>query len=191
MRRGKTNIISNNRGHLKSSVPRSPNSPWGTFVGTWQQEKKPLNIRTQSRYVRNLEQYGQHSKQSTRVSSARSASACSVNSPTAVSPLPDNTQIMTEQTRSLTNASSRPATVASMRSSVEGSQNGTPEGSVRSPTPSEFSRASSAIGSVTIASPPSTAGSQTKPESPRPQSPLQSTLQSRLHTSPNCVIAQD
>eukprot|EP00111_Clytia_hemisphaerica_P007103 TCONS_00020641-protein len=34
-RKGCTKIISNNRGHLLDNVPRSKQSPWGTFKGTW------------------------------------------------------------------------------------------------------------------------------------------------------------
>ena len=37
---GYTQIISNNRGHLLPSIPRSARSPWGTFVGTWDLPKK-------------------------------------------------------------------------------------------------------------------------------------------------------
>ena len=37
---GFTQIISNDRGHLLPSQPRSARSPWGTFVGTWDLPKK-------------------------------------------------------------------------------------------------------------------------------------------------------
>ncbi|KAM6039470.1 protein Flattop [Chlamydotis macqueenii] len=33
---GSTPIISNDRGHLLPTVPRSQASPWGSFVGTWE-----------------------------------------------------------------------------------------------------------------------------------------------------------
>ena len=32
---GCTQIIANDRGHLKEGVPRSEQSSWGSFVGTW------------------------------------------------------------------------------------------------------------------------------------------------------------
>ncbi|XP_064394439.1 protein Flattop homolog [Halichondria panicea] len=203
LRRGKTTIISNNRGHLNSSVRPSTAPPWSSFVGTWQTERKPLNITTKSKLFRNLEQYGRDSKQSTRAFSARSASVRSnraqiQDNSDAVSPIPGNVQTMElesqlrTEVRSPSNASSRPATVSSIRSSVQGSRTSSPAGSLRSPTPSECSRASSALESVAIASLPSTAekdvrSPSNKIDSSRPQSPLLSTAaQSRLHTSQNC-----
>nr|CAB3226645.1 UPF0740 protein C1orf192-like [Phallusia mammillata] len=38
---GFTQIIATDRGHLKSAIPRSTESPWGTFMGTWDM---PRNI---------------------------------------------------------------------------------------------------------------------------------------------------
>ena len=32
---GRTNIVANDRGHLLPGVPRSAQSPWGNFKGTW------------------------------------------------------------------------------------------------------------------------------------------------------------
>ena len=203
MRKGKTMIISNDRGHLKSSVRQSTASPWGSFVGTWQMERKPLNIKTNPRLYRSLEQSAPNSKQSSRASSARPASVRS-NDGSQVSnrsPIPDETkspepvqpetQVRTE-VRSPSNASSRPATVSSMRSSAQGSRVTSPAvAGTRSPTPSQCSRASSVIGSVAIASPSLMAEKGLGSHSPkppvsvssRPQSPPQSTSQSRLHTS--------
>lgn len=44
---GFTQIIANDRGHLKQGVPRSKDSPWGGFVGTWEMPKKiPGNVTT-------------------------------------------------------------------------------------------------------------------------------------------------
>ena len=34
-RKGCTKIVSNDRGHLFAEVPRSKESPWGNFKGTW------------------------------------------------------------------------------------------------------------------------------------------------------------
>lgn len=37
---GYTQIIANNAGHLKVGIPRSAESPWGTFMGTWDMPRK-------------------------------------------------------------------------------------------------------------------------------------------------------
>lgn len=34
-RKGTTKIVGNDRGHLNPGVPRSTESPWGNFKGTW------------------------------------------------------------------------------------------------------------------------------------------------------------
>lgn len=39
-RKGATKIITNDRGHLKSSLRRSTEDPWGTFKGTWNMDCK-------------------------------------------------------------------------------------------------------------------------------------------------------
>lgn len=76
MRSGCTQIISNNRGHLNPSVPRSPASPWGSFLGTWQTERKPIQLRTRTKLMAHLAQIDQKtggggSRKSSRASSAR------------------------------------------------------------------------------------------------------------------------
>ncbi|XP_072022156.1 protein Flattop homolog [Amphiura filiformis] len=44
---GYTQIIATDRGHLKEGVPRSKESPWGQFVGTWDMPPKiPGNVTT-------------------------------------------------------------------------------------------------------------------------------------------------
>ena len=44
---GFTQIIANDRGHLQQGVPRSQDSPWGNFVGTWDMPLKiPGNVTT-------------------------------------------------------------------------------------------------------------------------------------------------
>lgn len=164
-------------------------------------ERKPLNIKTEPKMFRNLKQPG--SKQSIRVSSARSASVRSndnINEQDALaksrSPKPENDDTdlqFSTKVRSPSNTSSRPATVSSVRSSVQGSQTSSPAVSVHSPAPSECSRTSTAIGSAAIGSPPLTAEkevcsssvkfSASAGESVRPESPIQSAGQSRLHTS--------
>ena len=39
-RDGFSNIHANDRGHLLPNVPRRRESPWGTFVGTWDMPTK-------------------------------------------------------------------------------------------------------------------------------------------------------
>uniref|UniRef100_A0A8C0P0L8 Protein Flattop n=1 Tax=Canis lupus familiaris TaxID=9615 RepID=A0A8C0P0L8_CANLF len=50
---GYTQIIANDRGHLLPSVPRSKESPWGSFMGTWQMPLKvpPARVTLTSRSV--------------------------------------------------------------------------------------------------------------------------------------------
>ena len=77
MRSGCTQIISNSRGHLNPNVPRSPASPWGSFVGTWQAERRPIQLRTRTKLLAHLSQIDQReggSRKSSRVASARVAS---------------------------------------------------------------------------------------------------------------------
>ena len=77
MRSGRTQIISNERGHLKSDIPQSPASPWGSFMGTWQAERKPIQLKTRTKLMTHLAQVdldqgeGGGSKRSSRVTSAR------------------------------------------------------------------------------------------------------------------------
>ncbi|XP_077985530.1 protein Flattop homolog [Glandiceps talaboti] len=44
---GFTQIVANDRGHLLPGVPKSSQSPWGNFVGTWDMPKSiPGNVTT-------------------------------------------------------------------------------------------------------------------------------------------------
>ena len=54
MRSGRTQIISNERGHLLPGVPRCSASPWGSFVGTRQMERKPIQLRTRTKLMSHL-----------------------------------------------------------------------------------------------------------------------------------------
>ena len=83
LRRGKTAIISNERGHLNTSGHRSTTSPWGTFVGTWQMERKPIELKTKTKLLTYAAQSGMSvpgSRQSSRASSAHPTSEHSNNS---------------------------------------------------------------------------------------------------------------
>lgn len=72
LRQGVTKIITNDRGHLTNDSTRSVSSPWGSFVGTWQMERKPVQLKTTTRL-----QTRYKSAQSNRVSSAPSTRASS------------------------------------------------------------------------------------------------------------------
>ena len=54
MRKGCTTIVSNNRGHLNPQVRRSPASPWGSFKGTWQTKRKPIQLQTTTKLMVHL-----------------------------------------------------------------------------------------------------------------------------------------
>ena len=48
-RTGKTEIISNDLGHIMKGKHRSSSSPWGAFLGTWQTTRKPIQLLTRSK----------------------------------------------------------------------------------------------------------------------------------------------
>ena len=50
-RAGRTRVIANDRGHLLPEAARSQKSPWGDFVGTWQQEPKQVQLRVRTKMV--------------------------------------------------------------------------------------------------------------------------------------------
>ena len=54
MRVGSTEIISNDEGHILIESKRSTSSPWGTFVGTWQAERKPIKLMTRTKLQNHL-----------------------------------------------------------------------------------------------------------------------------------------
>lgn len=45
-RTGTTEIIANDLGHIVDEKHRSSSSPWGSFIGTWQAERKPIQLLT-------------------------------------------------------------------------------------------------------------------------------------------------
>lgn len=47
-RKGSTTVITNDRGHILIESERSSSSPWGSFVGTWQSKKKPVQLLTRT-----------------------------------------------------------------------------------------------------------------------------------------------
>ena len=44
-------MIANDRGHLVHGIPRSTESPWGSFIGTWQAEQKPVELMTKTKLM--------------------------------------------------------------------------------------------------------------------------------------------
>ena len=54
LRKGATNIIVNDRGHLDPDINRSTSSPWGSFVGTWQMKRKPVQLKTHNKLTAHL-----------------------------------------------------------------------------------------------------------------------------------------
>jgi len=75
MRSGQTQIISNERGHLLPSIPRRSGSPWGSFIGTWQTERKPIQLKTRTKLMAHL----------AKIDSSPAGGAQSVHSNRAVS----------------------------------------------------------------------------------------------------------
>ena len=72
MRKGHTAIISNDGGHLKPDISRSPASPWGSFLGTWQTERKPIQLKTRTKLMAHLAVTDDASRHGSRASSAGS-----------------------------------------------------------------------------------------------------------------------
>ena len=90
MRSGRTQIISNERGHIKSDIPRSLASPWGSFVGTWQAERNPIQLKTRTKLMTHLSQ-SVGSKHSSRAASARVSRESQRE--TVTSPRPQSAQV--------------------------------------------------------------------------------------------------
>ena len=45
-----TEFITNDLGHIMDRKHRSSSSPWGTFIGTWQAERKPIQLLTECEF---------------------------------------------------------------------------------------------------------------------------------------------
>ncbi|XP_003389399.1 PREDICTED: protein Flattop homolog [Amphimedon queenslandica] len=50
-RRGHTQFIANDKGHVLSEKWRSSVSPWGHFVGTWQAPRKPIKLQVKTKFM--------------------------------------------------------------------------------------------------------------------------------------------
>ena len=80
MRKGHTAIISNDRGHLNPDVSRSTASPWGSFLGTWQMERKPIQLKSRTKLMAHLAVTDDASRHGSRASSAGSVKSGSAES---------------------------------------------------------------------------------------------------------------
>lgn len=96
-RSGHTQIISNERGHLNPGISRSLASPWGSFVGTWQAERKPIQLKTRTKLMNHLSKIDQSrgSKQSSRAASAKLSQESQRGS--VASPRPQSAQVSNHQ----------------------------------------------------------------------------------------------
>ena len=160
LRKGATKIIVNNRGHLSQDINRSARSPWGSFVGTWQMERKPIQLKTRTKLTAHL--YGSSvlagSKSSSRAGSARSPSVAKESEPPmSQSPQPQALQSPKDGSRPNTadsnsswviieNAPSHVSSAAVYSRPPSQPKSNMNEGSVPSPPPlAEGSRAQSAV----------------------------------------------
>lgn len=57
----------NDRGHLNPDINRSARSPWGSFVGTWQMERAPIQLKTRTKLTAHL--YGSSGQAGSKLSS--------------------------------------------------------------------------------------------------------------------------
>lgn len=94
-RSGHTQIISNERGHLNPGISRSLASPWGSFVGTWQAQRKPIQLKTRTKLMNHLSKIDQSSKQSSRAASAKLSRESQRES--VASPRPQSAQVSNHQ----------------------------------------------------------------------------------------------
>lgn len=94
-RSGHTQIISNERGHLNPGISRSLASPWGSFVGTWQVQRKPIQLKTRTKLMNHLSKIDQSSKQSSRAASAKLSRESQRES--VASPRPQSAQVSNHQ----------------------------------------------------------------------------------------------
>lgn len=159
-----TKILANERGHLNPTVHRSPASPWGRFVGTWQAERKPIQLKTRTKLMTHLSKIkqtsegGAGSKGSSRVSSAKISQESQRGSVT--SPRPQSAQASQQgDSQEETRSTSSPHTTQHMNDDDDDSKS-----------------------SVTPNTPPTTTGIVTPPihgslpkSSPAPQDPSRTT----------------
>ena len=81
----------NDRGHLNPDINRSARSPWGSFVGTWQMERAPIQLKTRTKLTAHL--YGSSGQGGSKLSSRAGSAKLPVTvkeseAPTAQSPQP-------------------------------------------------------------------------------------------------------
>ncbi len=144
----------NDRGHLNPDINRSARSPWGPFVGTWQAERMPIQLKTRTKLTAHL--YGSSgqagSKSSSRAGSAKSPivkaeSATQSPQPQALRSPKDYSRPSTSDSNSswivIENPPSRHASNVDSRPSSHPKSNS--RGSMLPSPPAEGSRAQSAV----------------------------------------------
>ena len=191
LRSGCTRIISNNGGHLNFDVPRSPVSPWGSFVGTWQAERRPIQLKTRTKLMTHLSQIDQQNAEGSRRSSRATSARVSQASQRATSPRPQSAmesergdrESKTVAPDSHNNETGNqggskpptPATETGSKPAMEiGSKPPTPATNAGSKphTPATEASSKPSTAATEIGSKPPTPASASKPPTPAPGSPV-------------------
>ena len=149
----------NDRGHLNPDINRSARSPWGSFVGTWQMERAPIQLKTRTKLTAHL--YGSSGQADSKLSSRAESAKLPVTvkeseAPTAQSPQPralyspkDGSRPNTADSNSSWVIIENPPSHASDVQAVESRPSSQPKsnsrGSVPPSPPAEGSRAQSAV----------------------------------------------
>ena len=144
MRNGCTSVISNDRGHLNGDMSRSPASPWGSFMGTWQMRRTPIQLKTRTKLMSHLSSID--AKGGSRASSAGGSKPNSKESGRG-------SKIEEEDKPQSPTRSEKPVTPTQGEQPVtEPSQHGsrppTPQHGSKPPTPNEGSRPNTSPESV-------------------------------------------
>ena len=117
-RKGATKVVSNDRGHLLEESACSPSSPWGSFTGTWQQERNPVKLMVRTKLInpRTVVSPAVNDK-ANPPKSASDTTKADVTIPTSPDPLPESrqSQASSKPVSRASNPSPRSATPASNR----------------------------------------------------------------------------
>ncbi|KAJ6657008.1 hypothetical protein lerEdw1_003009 [Lerista edwardsae] len=115
-REGYTQFIANDRGHLLPSVPRSKDSPWGTYLGTWDMPLKipPAKVNLTSRSVAAAAHITEWIKKSTALNTACNGLTTEVTGAPS-----DPKEAPPKRTHPTTKGSQHPASAAKMPAQEE------------------------------------------------------------------------
>ena len=94
-RRGHTQFIANDKGHVLSEKWRSSVSPWGHFVGTWQAPRKPIKLQVKTKFM--SQQMKEKSRPSTAPASVAQQEGCKSPSTSSQQPEPAGNQEKTKE----------------------------------------------------------------------------------------------